>query len=160
MIFEAYVDIDDLPKLLNFGYKWSPLYLKNSNSYYVQCTMYLGVKEKKALYKKIYLHQFIRNNTDNYIDHINHNTLDNRKSNLRISQNNDNTKNRKSKNSNNTSGYRNVFWDKRKEKWVVQLQIDGKNKVLGEFLYDALDKAGELAERMREKYYGEFKGKT
>ena len=90
------------------------------------------------------------------VDHENNDTLDNRKSNLRVVEESKNSKNRKSRNRNNTSGYRNVSLIN--GKWVVQLQIDGKNKVLGRF--DDVHKAGEFAEEMRQKYYGEFAGKS
>lgn len=90
------------------------------------------------------------------VDHINHNTLDDRKSNLRIITSGSNSMNRKGRNSNNKSGYRNVSWHKSINKWVVQLQIDGKNRVLGQF--DDVHEAGRFAKEMRIKYYGEFAG--
>lgn len=40
----------------------------------------------------------------------------------------------------------------------VQLQINGKNKVLGKF--SDVHEAGRFAEEMRQKYYGEFAGKS
>ena len=92
------------------------------------------------------------------VDHIDHNTFDTRKKNLRISINEQNTKNRKGKNSNNTSGYRNVFWNSKDQRWMVVLQIDKKSKCFGRFKYDELEKAGDLAEEMRQLYYGEFAG--
>ena len=44
--------------------------------------------------------------------------------------------------------------------WIVQLSINKKNTCLGKFEYDELDKAGQFAEEMRQKYYGEFAGKN
>lgn len=90
------------------------------------------------------------------VDHKVRNGLDNRKDNLRITQRDTNEQNRKSKNINNTSGYRNVSYDKSTNKYLVQLQIDGKNKCLGRF--DDIEEAGKYAKEMREKYYGEYKG--
>ena len=90
------------------------------------------------------------------VDHENNDTLDNRKSNMRVVEESNNSKNRKSRNRNNKSGYRNVSLIK--GKWVVQLQIDGKNKRLGSF--DDVHEAGKFAEEMRQKYYGEFAGKN
>ena len=69
-----------------------------------------------------------------------------------------NSRNRKSRNKNNKSGYRNVCWDKRENVWLVQLQIDGKCKRVGKFPKDQLEEAGKFAEEMRKKYYGEFAG--
>ncbi len=97
--------------------------------------------------------EFDKNN-QKIIDHKNHNGLDNRKENLRLVDRSKNAKHRDGKNKNNKSGYRNVCWIK--GKWVVQLQIDGKNTRLGSFV--DVNEAGRFAEKMREKYYGEFKG--
>jgi hypothetical protein len=94
------------------------------------------------------------------VDHVLHDGLDNRRSNLRITDNSSNTKNRKSKNSNNTTGYRNVthVTSDKKTPYHVQLQINGKNTVLGKFA--DVDKAGKFAKEMRKKYYKEYKGRN
>ena len=92
------------------------------------------------------------------VDHQNHNTLDNRKENLRITNVPNNSKNREKRNSNNKSGYRNVCWNSSRNRWVVQLQVDGKNKILGTFKEEELEQAAIFAEKMRQKYYGEFAG--
>ena len=94
------------------------------------------------------------------VDHINNNTLDNRKCNLRISEHKHNTRNRHGRNSNNKSGYRNVCWSKGEQKWLVQLQVNGKSTCLGKFPYDELEQAGKFAEEMRQKLYGEYAGKN
>lgn len=92
-----------------------------------------------------------------YVDHREpKKTLDNRRSNLRVTTNSKNNRNRKGMNINNKSGYRNVSW--RDNGWVVQLQINGKNTVLDKF--DDVDEAGAYAEKMRKKYYKEFAGKS
>lgn len=92
---------------------------------------------------------------DVYVDHIHHNTLDNRKSELRIvtnSQNNMNTGLR----SNNTSGYTGIrkMSINGKTKWEAHVWQKGKYIHLGEFwnLEDAI-KARIQGE---EKYYGEY----
>ena len=95
---------------------------------------------------------------DKVIDHINHNTLDNRKENLRVIADSNNSKNRKTKNSNNKSGYRNVSWSKSENAWKVQISINGKNTYLKSFPYEQLEEAGRYAEEMRQKYYGEYAG--
>jgi hypothetical protein len=91
------------------------------------------------------------------VDHKNYNTLDNRKKNLRVSSIDKNVKHRGRLNKNNTSGYRNVTWSESYKKWIIQLQIDHKNKILGKF--DDKDEAGRFAAEMRKLYYGEFAGK-
>jgi len=42
----------------------------------------------------------------------------------------------------------------------VQIQIEGVNTTLKRFKKDQLEEAGEYAEKMRVKYYGEFAGKS
>lgn len=160
-ILETYIDLEDFDKVItNWTYRWFANYYKYLDDYYAASTIYLGLDEnKKPIYKRMYLHQLVLDSPEDCdIDHINKPTLNNRKSNLRVTLHEDNNKNRKSKNSNNTSGYRNVSWFDSYQKWVVQLQVEGKNKILGQF--DDVDEAGVFAEEMRQKYYGEFAGKN
>ena len=66
------------------------------------------------------------------IDHINRNSLDNRKENLRYCTHSENQLN-KNLSKNNTSGHKGVNWDKSHEKWVAILYKDGKTIKLGRF---------------------------
>jgi hypothetical protein len=59
-------------------------------------------------------------------------TLDNRKSNLRLSTHRQNVCNRK-KQRNNTSGYIGVTWHKHKQKFMTRINIYGKRISLGYF---------------------------
>jgi DUF971 family protein len=105
------------------------------------------------------LQRFITNCPDDMVvDHINHNTLDNRKENLRVVSPSSNSKNRTTHNVNNLAGVRNVMYNKRYKKtpYIVQMMIDGKNRKLGSF--DNLDDAARCAEVMREELYGDFAG--
>jgi hypothetical protein len=158
-IFEVLVDTEDLERVINFHYSWYIAYHKSINAYYVKSTVYCGTVDGKHKSKPQFLHRYILEDkiTDNdYIDHINNNELDNRKCNLRITNNSLNLRNRTGKNKNNKSGYRNVSMIK--GRYVVQLQIDGKGVILGNFT--DVDEAGKFAKEMREKYYGEFAGNS
>lgn len=79
-------------------------------------------------YEYISFHRTILKITDKNIqvDHINGNRLDNRKSNLRLCCNQENSFN-KYKNSNNTSGYKGVYYDKERDKWRASIQYNGKS---------------------------------
>lgn len=155
--FEILVDLDDLPRLQELDTSWHTT-IRHTGLYYAQTSVYLGTFNGKAKYKIIQLHRFIMNvSKDVHVDHINHNSLDCRKRNLRCVTVSQNATNRRSFNPNNKSGYRNVSWNKQLQKWAVQLQINGTNKVLGNF--DDVDLAGEFAKEMRHKYYGQYAGK-
>lgn len=88
-----------------------------------------------------------------FYDHIDHNPLNCRRNNLRIATQQQNAMS-KSKMKNNTSGVAGVMWDKRKEKWVSYLTIDGEKRQLGEF--DDKEKAIKKRLIAEMLYCGEF----
>lgn len=74
-----------------------------------------------------YLHRFLLSaDKDSVVDHINHNPLDNRKTNLRILSKSGNTLNRRGATKRSQTGIRGVCWNKFNNNWMVQLQIDKK----------------------------------
>lgn len=86
-------------------------------------------------------------------DHVDRNTLNNRKYNFReatCSQNNMN----QSISSNNTSGFIGVSWSKSKNKWEAYINIDKKYSYLGSYA----NKNDAIIVRLKaeKKYYGEF----
>lgn len=152
------IDLEDLERVLNFPYTWFALkYNEATDDWYAGCSEYRpDLKQSRPFY----LHQFITGIRDKRIDHINTNIRDNRKENLRVISVSNNGKNRAKRNKNNKSGYRNVCWSKKYGAWVVQLQINGRNTILGKFSENQLEEAGKFAEKMRQKYYGEYAGKS
>lgn len=159
-IFQTVIDKDDLDKLVLFGRTW---YIKKQwrdNQYYVYCSIINGKRNEKYTYISYALHQFIMDidplDRKNKTDHINYDRLDNRKENLRITTKAGNCQHRGKINSNNKIGHRNIC--KVGNKLYVQLEINRKNRILGKFNPDELNKAISFAEEMRQKYYGEFAG--
>lgn len=69
---------------------------------------------------------------DGVIDHINHNGLDNRIVNLRVTDRSHNNRNATLR-KDSTSGVAGVSWDKSQNKWIAQINADGKRKHLGSF---------------------------
>lgn len=156
-VMEALIDTEDLDKLKDFDYKWGAAWDPRVPGHYARSSVYTGMKNGKGTCKMVYLHRYIINAEEGeYVDHINRNTLDNRKRNLRKTSQSENMQNRSGANSNNTTGYRNVSYVKGEGKYIVQLQIDGKNTRLGAF--DDVHEAGRFAEKMRKKYYGKHRG--
>lgn len=79
------------------------------------------------------MHRLFINIEDGYeADHINRNRLDNRKWNLREVTRQENMKN-KSIYKSNSSGYSGVKWNKKLNKWQVQITVDKKRIHLGVF---------------------------
>jgi hypothetical protein len=86
-------------------------------------------------------------------DHINMETLDNRRSNLRIASGSQNMMNRRLQ-SNNKSGTKGVYWDSERRKWASVIGIDGKYIRLGRF--DHIHEAASAYAEAAKKYHGEF----
>jgi hypothetical protein len=136
---EFYIDIDDYNKIKK--YSW----YENEDGYLMS----------RINYKLVRLHRFIMNVKDSkmLVDHINHDTLDNRKINLRIvtrSQNNMN----KGLSSNNDSGIAGVRWDENRMKWTAYITINYNRMYLGYF--NNFEDAVKARKEAEEKYFGEY----
>ena len=153
--FTVLVDTEDIYQLIEFDRPWHAKFA--NGDYYVCCSQLLPFGGGIPIDKIQYLHRWILNEPDGVlIDHANHDTLDNRKSNLRYSDRKTNAFNRSGRNKNNVSGYRNVVIIK--DKIYVQIIVSDKNTKFGP--YDTLEDAAKDAHLLREKYYGEFAGNT
>ena len=87
------------------------------------------------------------------IDHIDGDKLNNKIENLRAANRSQNLLNKKISNK-NTSGVKGVSWCKERNKWEVQMYVNGTKKFVGRF--DDLDVAKAMAISFREKNHGEF----
>jgi hypothetical protein len=103
----------------------------------------------------IYLHRFILNITDRkiYVDHINNNSLDNRKVNLRQCSHSENERN-KDKTKRNSSRFKGVCFDKSCNKFFSLITVNRKRIWLGYFI-DIKDAAKAYNEAAI-KFHGEF----
>ena len=101
--------------------------------------------------KHIKQHRIIMEATDyeQKIDHINHNLHDNRKSQLRITTNQQNTFNHKL-HSNSTSGISGVNWDSEKSLWRARIFINKKGIHLG--YYENLEDATIARNKAEDKW--------
>lgn len=86
-----------------------------------------------------------------YIDHVNQNKLDNRKSNLRICTNSENNCN-KDKQSRNSSGYKGVY--KQDIKWKAEITKDGVYYSLGRF--NTPEEAALVYNKAAKELHGKF----
>jgi len=142
------VDDRDHEDLLR--YKWSAH--RNGNTFYAVRHIRIG---KKRLMEWIHRRILgLKPGDGKYVDHINNNGLDNRRNNLRVCTNKENLRNRTIKQSNNTSGFRGVYWNKRKRKWEASIGINSQRKHLG--YYESKTDAAMAYNRAAIKYFGKF----
>lgn len=87
------------------------------------------------------------------VDHKDLDATNNRWTNLREATQSQNVANQRLSNR-NTSGFKNVYWSKRKRKWHVLCKLNNKTKSLGHF--DCLFAAVRTARLKAREIYGEF----
>jgi len=141
------VDNDDYEKFS--VYRWKA----TGQAKYIRASRCAYDKETKTS-NTLYLAREIMNaSKEIYVDHINHNTLDNRKKNLRFCTASQNGMNR-GKQKNNKSGYKGVSWHEGDRKWRARISMTGKTIFLGNF--NNKKEAVEAYDEAAKKYHGEF----
>jgi hypothetical protein len=116
-------------------WKWCADYNLKSKGYYAMRTKHLGVVDGKRKQKRIRMHRVVIEHIfgrelqrKEFIDHINHDPLDNRRQNLRVVSHRQNLQNQKRK---TTSKYPGVCWSNATQKWRAYIHLNGKLKSLG-----------------------------
>lgn len=131
------LDIEDIKEVER--YTWHAIYDKTVGNYYI-CHRYNNQVNGKGCIK---LHRLITNCPRTLeVDHINRDTTDNRRKNLRICTRFENQQNLKSC----KSGHTGVYQRTRNNKWVANITKEKKRYYIGEF------KTKEEAINAREEY--------
>lgn len=135
--------------------KWYATWDCNNKNFYARRS---GPRDKNRKQHPVMLHRIILglNDPNIKVDHKNRETLDNRKQNLRICTNSQNSANRKGPQINSTSGFRGVSWRQDTCKWWARISVAGKNKNLGFFTKKS--EAISAYAKANRKYYGDFGG--
>lgn len=138
----ALVDDEDYDKINSF--KWS------AHRTYRKWNAVRGFKGKMLIMSRVIMHPL----DGEVVDHINGNTLDNRKENLRNCSQRQNCQNKINCHANNSFGVKGITYNQKGEKFIARIRVNNKRIYLGSFnvLGDA-DSAYRIAE---EKYFGEF----
>jgi hypothetical protein len=144
---EFYFDLEDYDKIKD--YCWS--YHSDKVNNYIRAYSHT----ENGINKFIFLHNLVMNNNSEEIvvDHIDGNTINTIKSNLRETIPINNAKNLK-KYSNNKSGCKGVCYSKQNDKWSSYIQVDNTRIHLGYF--DNLSDAIKVRKSAELKYFKEY----
>lgn len=145
--FEILIDLEDVDVVQK--YKWGISAAKSPPYDYVR---YYATTSKNS----ILLHRYLTDcPNDMVVDHIDGNSLNNRRENLRVCTDSQNKKNCK-KYANNKSGYKGVIWYHYRNinKWMSYICVDNKRITLGYF--EDIKDAVECRKNAEKKYFGEY----
>lgn len=141
-----------------YGYKgWNKKYagkiadVDSGNGYSLVCINGVRYKSHRIVFA-------IANGIDPgemQIDHKNGDKKDNRKDNLRLATQSQNSINFKGNRSDSKNKYpRGVSWNKSNKKYEANVCVNGIHKYLG--LFDSLEEAASCASKARNEHFGEF----
>ena len=140
--------VDDCDGWLLNEHKWRPLKRARNLGFYV----ITDIGDWRERYRTKYIHRLIMNAPRGMeVDHINGDTFDNRRSNLRLCTHAENARNlRTSKQG--SSRFRGVYWHTCRQNWMARI----RNTYLGSFKSET---AAALAfDRAADELFGEFRG--
>jgi hypothetical protein len=140
------VDNEDFELLSK--HKWYALRCKSTGRYYVRRHYSINGKQRVCIMARELMG--LKYGDKRKVDHINHNTLDNRKENLRVCSNAENGHNRVS--NYGVSRYKGV--SKSRKNWMSRIMLNGKRIYLGYFKNEK--DAAMAYNRAALRYYGKF----
>lgn len=147
LVLETLIKTSDLEKVKSFPGRWFAMLHGSKNRFYVKGHTPM-IKGKQEVHL---LHRWLLDNPKGLvIDHINHNTLDNTRENLRIVTQGQNNQNKKGAAKNSKSGVRGVHWNKQANKWHAQVGLNNKIIYLG--LFDDLKEAEQAVIKARKTH--------
>jgi hypothetical protein len=146
----AIVSPEDYDRLA--AYKWHSA--RHGRTIYAQT----GTGSAKAGKRKRHLmmmHRIVMSVEDErFVDHQNHNGLDNRRSNLRIATWEENCWNKRKRNTKSSSIYKGIMWDKRRNTWQAMIGYKGKKIFIGYFADE--QEAARAYDAKAKELYGQF----
>ncbi len=150
----AIVDAADYKWLMQW--KWCAYWDKTTHSYYAaRGSSSITESDRQSPYQVYMSREVLNLKKGNNLkaDHINHNTLDNRRNNLRTSTQIEQSRNRRIT-TRNTSGYKGVYYSRTNKNWVAQITIKGKTYHLG--VFKTKEDAYAVYCAAARKHFGEF----
>lgn len=137
--------VDDQDHVLVSQYRW-------------RVCFQAGTKKVRGVFAKkegLSMHRLIMGASehDPFVDHRNRNPLDNRRENLRFCSPAQNQWN-KGRQSNNTSGFKGVYFDSRKCRWRARIRVYGRRTSLGS--HASPEEASQAYAEAAAKFHGNF----
>lgn len=144
---ETIISTSSLERVSDFKNTWYADYSPNTDSFYVKGKIATDYRAQVTMN----LHRWIMDAPKGMlVDHVNHDTLDNTLTNLRLVTHSQNQQNRKGEERDNRTWARGVTWSKRYRKWEVAMIINGKKKYFGSF--DSLEEAKKCSADARKNF--------
>ena len=143
------IDAEDLQLILK--YKWHLQKDKRAKTYYATSTQRCSLTGKQ---RTVGMHRLILGITDKnvFVDHIDHDGLNNQKSNLRPCSKAENSMHRNGPNRNSAINYIGVY--RNRDKFRSNITINGKYTNLGTVA--TAEEAARLYDAAAKKHFGEF----
>ena len=150
-IYKVLIDTDDLPKFIEDGGSWCVDLPYNYEEPARKPYAIRNASSPRGKRKFVKMHREITNAPKGtVVDHINGDTLDNRKSNLRVTDTFGNAQNILEASRNNKCGELNVYYNNYDKTWVASIMRNGKSiRAKRKNFEDAV----QVAEQMRNGTY-------
>lgn len=146
---EAIIDIEDIPLVQKYNWNSSK---KKGRDYWSICA---NIWPQKTIRLSRIIMEV--NDSEAIVDHINHNTFDNRKSNLRLCTNAQNSRNKKVLNRDGVTKKHSIYKGVTKNtgnRWKASIIVDDKSYHLGSFLDERIAAIAYNVAALH--FYGEF----
>lgn len=144
------VDASDFPLVSQL--KWQAVWSKNTRSYYAVAAYHDPSKKSKQRHIGMArLIMWVMDDPSIWVDHEDHDTMNNVRSNLRLATKKENARNRRIR---RDAGLKGTTFKKENGKWLAQITADGVLRYLG--LYDTAEDAHEAYKAEAVKLHGDF----
>jgi hypothetical protein len=145
----AIVDDEDYERVSR--HRWYALAVPTTGNVYAATGVGSGVGDNR----KMYMHTLIMGEDaeGRTVDHRTGEGLDNRRSNLRWATSSQQKMNAR-KRSDNTTGFKGVFLDPKRQRYYVQVQLNGKRHCVGRF--DTAEQAARAYDSKARELFGDF----